>query len=156
MSLLTARICSGIEGFMTIADFTPITAVIGGLLIGASAVLLMATNGRIAGASGTVGRLMAFRPGDMAWRVAFVLGLMIGAAAFAAFSDSPVRIDASIPVLIVGGLLVGFGTGLGNGCTSGHGVCGTARLSARSITATLTFMVVGMATVYVARHVVGG
>jgi uncharacterized membrane protein YedE/YeeE len=141
-------------------DFTPIPALLGGALIGLSASALLFFNGRIAGVSGIVGGLLGPRPsaGDALWRAAFVAGLLAGGLLLAlayprAFSIPPV--DPSI-ALVVAGVLVGFGTRLGNGCTSGHGVCGISRLSRRSLVATATFMATAMATVFVVRHVVGG
>jgi uncharacterized protein len=122
------------------ASFDPLSALIGGALIGLASVLLMLLTGRIAGVSGIAGRLFNPQPGEIAWRLMFLIGLVIGAGAWLVASPAPIRIEASLPVLIVGGLLVGFGTPLGGGCTSGHGVCGIARLSPRSILATLVFM----------------
>jgi uncharacterized protein len=143
---------------MTIENFTPASALIGGMLIGVAASLLLLINGRIAGVSGIAGGLLRADPGERAWRVLFVVGLMAGAGAYGLIAPWPVSIsiDASWPVLIAGGLLVGFGTQLGSGCTSGHGVCGIARLSPRSIVATLVFMLTAAATVFVVRHVIGG
>ena len=136
-------------------SFTPISALAGGLLIGAAAVVLFAANGRIAGISGIVDGALHERDGR-AWRVAFLAGLLIGAG-FAAFLGvaSAASGSARAGTLIVAGLLVGIGTSIGSGCTSGHGVCGIARLSPRSIIATLAFMAAGMLTVYGARHVLG-
>ena len=141
---------------MTIENFTPVSALIGGALIGIAATLLLALNGRIAGVSGVVGRLFDPLPGDVAWRVMFLAGLMLGAGAYGIFQPVSIQITNSILILVVGGLLVGYGTQLGNGCTSGHGVCGIARLSPRSIAATLVFMVSAAITVYIARHMFGG
>jgi uncharacterized membrane protein YedE/YeeE len=141
---------------MTIENFTPVSALIGGGLIGIAATLLLALNGRIAGVSGIVGRLFDPLPGDVAWRVMFLAGLMLGAGAYGIFQPVSIQVTNSILVLVVGGLLVGYGTQLGNGCTSGHGVCGIARLSPRSIVATLMFMASAAITVYLMRHVVGG
>jgi uncharacterized membrane protein YedE/YeeE len=143
---------------MTIENFTPVTALLGGILIGAAASLLLLLNGRIAGISGITGGLLRAGPGDRAWRVLFVLGLLISVSAYRLVGLPPasIRIDASWPALILGGLLVGFGTQLGRGCTSGHGVCGIARLAPRSIAATLVFMLSAAATVFVVRHVVEG
>jgi uncharacterized protein len=133
--------------------FTPWSALAGGLLVGVAAALLLWFNGRIAGISGIVGLLLHPTRGELAWRIAFVAGL-IGApllcALFAALS-SP-RIEAGTPALIVAGLLVGVGTRYGSGCTSGHGVCGLSRLSPRSAVATIAFMAAGFATVFVLRH----
>lgn len=141
---------------MTTENFTPISALLGGALIGLAVTLLLLLNGRIAGVSGIAGALLNSAPGEVAWRVLFLLGLMIGAGAYGLISPVTIRIDASLPVLVLGGLLVGFGTQLGRGCTSGHGVCGIARLSPRSIAATLVFMISAGVTVYLVRHVVGG
>jgi uncharacterized membrane protein YedE/YeeE len=127
-------------------NFTPISSLSGGLLIGLAAALLWVANGRIAGISGIVGNLPSASTRDIAWRAAFLAGLA---------GAPPIRLDATVPVVIAGGLLVGFGTRLGGGCTSGHGVCGLARLSPRSIVATLLFMAAGFITVFVMRHVVG-
>jgi uncharacterized membrane protein YedE/YeeE len=143
---------------MIVENFTPGSALLGGALIGVAATMLLVLNGRIAGVSGIAGGLLRASSGDVAWRLLFLLGLALGAAAYAFVLPQPltIRIDASLPVVVLGGLLVGFGTQLGGGCTSGHGVCGIARLSRRSIVATLVFVVTAAATVYVARHVVGG
>ncbi len=138
------------------AAFTPWASLAGGMLIGAAAGALVLVNGRIAGISGIVGGILEPRVGDLDWRVAFVAGLVAAPLAWALFATLPdARIDASFGVLVLAGVLVGVGTRLGSGCTSGHGVCGLARLSLRSLAATVTFMAVGMATVYVLRHVAG-
>ncbi len=136
-------------------DFTPISASIGGALIGLSAVMLLWTNGRIAGISGILNG--AIRGDDRAWRWWFLGGLIAGCAiwALAGGIDFPEREGFPLSLLIGGGLLVGFGTRLGSGCTSGHGICGIGRLSNRSIIATITFLVCGMITVFVVRHVLG-
>lgn len=134
-------------------------SLLGGVAIGTSAVLLMGALGRIAGISGIAGALVSRPPaGDRGWRLAFVAGLIAGPlllrlAAGAAGIDAPV---VSWPWMAVAGLLVGFGTKLGGGCTSGHGVCGIARLSPRSMLATVVFMLSGFATVFVVRHGLGG
>ena len=139
--------------------FTPWASLSGGLLIGAGVAVLLLLEGRVAGISGIVGGI--FRGtfgefGDAAWRIAFVLGLVAAPLLFASVMALPEsRIDASPPLLALAGLLVGFGSRLGSGCTSGHGVCGLARLSPRSLAATLTFMAAGFATVFVLRHVLG-
>lgn len=138
------------------ASFTPWSAVIGGAIIGVAAALLALVNGRIAGISGIVGGLLRPRSRDVAWRMAFVAGLLAAPLLYASFTALPtVAIDASYPVLVVAGLLVGVGTRYGGGCTSGHGVCGISRLSIRSIAATLLFMMAGFATVFVVRHIIG-
>ena len=137
-------------------NFTPISSLSGGLLIGLAAALLWVANGRIAGISGIVGNLPSASTRDIAGRVAFLIGLIAAPWCYAALAGAPpIRLDATVPVVIAGGLLVGFGTRLGGGCTSGHGVCGLARLSPRSIVATLLFMAAGFITVFVMRHVVG-
>lgn len=139
--------------------FTPWTALAGGVLIGVAAVWLMLANGRIAGISGIVGGLLRPRSGDVGWRLVFVIGLMAAPWVYRTFAVVPeAQIDASFSMLVSAGLLVGFGTRLGSGCTSGHGVCGLSRLSWRSLVATLCFMATGFLTVFVVRHVlhVGG
>jgi hypothetical protein len=138
------------------ASFTPGSAAIGGVIIGIAAAMLVFMNGRIAGISGIVGGLFRPAPGDVAWRLAFVAGLIAAPLLYAIVAAlPPVVIEASYPTLIVAGVLVGIGTRYGAGCTSGHGVCGVSRLSPRSIVATLSFMAAGFATVFVARHVIG-
>ena len=135
-------------------NFTPVSGLIGGLLIGSAAALLLLLNGRISGISGIVGGLLAPKSADGGWRVVFVAGLLLGASVYmlAAGGAIPVRIEASLPVLVVAGLLVGFGSRLGSGCTSGHGLCGIACLSRRSIVATSVFFGVAMLTVFLTRH----
>jgi len=136
-------------------SFTPVSGFLGGMLIGFAAVLLLLANGRIAGVSGIVAGLLTRIRGDVAWRAAFVVGLWLGALIYwiARGELFAVESTASWPVLLLAGLLVGFGTRIGSGCTSGHGVCGIARLSTRSIIATAVFMGTGIATVFVTRHV---
>ncbi len=141
---------------MTIAwnVFTPWSALAGGGLIGLAAAMLVLLNGRIAGISGVIGGLFKPVKGDVAWRGAFVLGLVVAPTAYALAAKLPVlRIDATFGALIAAGLLVGVGTRYGSGCTSGHGVCGLARLSPRSMLATVTFMAAGAATVFATRHI---
>lgn len=136
-----------------------IAAIAGGVLIGLAAVLLMAAAGRIAGVSGIVARLLPPYSDDQAVaRLAFLVGLLLAPLlyAFASGNAVPIDIAASTPVLVAAGLLVGFGAVRGGGCTSGHGVCGIARLSPRSLLATGTFMATGIATVFIVRHVIGG
>ena len=140
-------------------EFTPLSATLGGVLIGFSAVLLMAMIGRIAGISGIVGALLLPRPAaDWGWRLAFVIGLIAGPLVLALVSGAPAPIQFPMgpAVMAVAGFLVGVGSMLGNGCTSGHGVCGLARLSARSLVATASFMVAAIVVVFIARHVIGG
>ena len=138
---------------------TPLMAIGGGLLIGTAAALLLLLTGRVAGVSGMVATATRMGAGGTPWSqaTAFLVGLPIGAALIALLVRTPeVIVTSSVPLLIVAGLLVGFGTRLGNGCTSGHGVCGMARLSPRSIAATATFMASAAATVFILRHVIGG
>ena len=139
------------------ANFTPISAAIGGALIGLSAVFLMMLNGRIAGVTGVFAGLIDPAGSDRAWRATFLAGLIaapLSAALFALPLPLP-QMPASLTVVAVGGLLVGFGTRLSNGCTSGHGVCGIARLSPRSIVATAIFMAAAIVIVALTRHVFG-
>jgi uncharacterized membrane protein YedE/YeeE len=137
-------------------NFTPWAALAGGLLIGLSAALFLLFSGRIAGISGILGGLLAPVRGDVAWRLAFLLGLIGSPLVYAQFAALPaVRAEAGYPTLIVAGLLVGLGTRYGAGCTSGHGVCGLARRSPRSMVATAAFMAAGFVTVYVVRHLLG-
>ncbi|CAM3643260.1 YeeE/YedE family protein [Polaromonas hydrogenivorans] len=133
--------------------FTPWPALAGGALIGLAAALFLLLNGRIAGISGVLGGLLKPVKGDIAWRAAFVLGLVGAPLVYGLFQRLPVpQIDADYAALIAAGLLVGVGTRYGSGCTSGHGVCGLARLSPRSLVATACFMAAGFATVFVIRH----
>ncbi|MEY3200500.1 MAG: hypothetical protein RIR70_50 [Pseudomonadota bacterium] len=136
------------------AQFTPLPAFAGGLLIGLASALLVLFLGRIAGISGIIGGFLGTaRAGDRGWRIAFILGLMAAPGAYQLFAAlPPIEVAASTPLLIVAGLLVGLGTRYGAGCTSGHGVCGLSRLSARSLVATLCFMASGFATMYLIRH----
>ena len=134
--------------------FTPWSALAGGVLIGLAAALLILLNGRVAGISGMLGGLLRPTPGDAAWRALFLLGVVLAPLVYAAVRPLPdLRIEAGTGTLVVAGLLVGIGTRYGSGCTSGHGVCGMARLSPRSIAATCVFMLVGFATVFLLRHV---
>jgi len=138
-------------------DFTPVSSLLGGFLIGAAAALMLLANGRIAGISGIVGGLLRGERNETGWRALFVAGLLAGGLVLQLVA--PASIGPSVvgfPLLIVAGLMVGFGTQLGSGCTSGHGVCGVARLSPRSLVATATFMLAGAAMTYVVRHLLGG
>lgn len=136
-------------------NFTPWTALAGGALIGLAASMLILLNGRIAGISGILGGLLRPGPGEIAWRAAFLIGLVAAPWLYAVAAPLPaVRMDVSDSMLIAAGLLVGLGTRYGAGCTSGHGVCGLSRLSPRSLAATLAFMAAGFATVYVVRHLI--
>jgi uncharacterized protein len=139
------------------ANFTPISAAIGGALIGLSAVLLILLNGRIAGVTGIFAGLIEPASGDRAWRAAFIAGLIaapLSAPLFGYVVPIP-QMPANLLIVVAGGLLVGFGTRVSNGCTSGHGVCGIARLSPRSITATAIFMTAAIVVVALMRHVSG-
>ena len=139
-------------------NFTPVSALVGGLLIGLSTSLLLWLNGRIAGISGVLGGLLWPGSGDRAWRWLFLAGLVLGGGGnyLVTGTTAPVRLGFPVPLLQLAGFLTGFGTARANGCTSGHGVCGLARLSLRSLVATATFLSVAIATTYVVRHVVGG
>jgi uncharacterized membrane protein YedE/YeeE len=133
--------------------FTPWSALAGGVMIGIAAAMFVLLNGRIAGISGIVGGLLNPIPGDAAWRVSFVVGLVGAPLVYQQFAVTPpLQIDAGYGALVVAGLLVGLGTRYGSGCTSGHGVCGLSRLSVRSLAATAAFMGAGFATVFVLRH----
>jgi uncharacterized membrane protein YedE/YeeE len=135
--------------------FTPLLALAGGLLIGVAAAMFVLFNGRIAGISGVLGGLLRPVKGDVAWRVAFIGGLVAAPVLFMLFGGQTGRIDAGFGALVAAGLLVGVGTRYAAGCTSGHGVCGLSRLSPRSLVATLSFMGAGFATVFVVRHLLG-
>lgn len=140
-------------------DFTPWPAAVGGLLIGLSAVILLRTTGHIAGISGILSRLWPpYEDRDLAIRLSFLAGIAAAPLMFSAATGTaiPLSVTGNVGLLAVGGFLVGYGAVRGGGCTSGHGVCGIARLSPRSIVATLVFMGVAGVTVYVARHIVGG
>ena len=137
------------------SNFTPWASLAGGMLIGLSAAVFVLFNGRIAGIGGILGGLLEWPKGDIAWRVAFLAGLIGAPLAYGAVLTLPeVRIDADFPTLIIAGLLVGVGTRYGSGCTSGHGVCGLSRMSPRSLVATVAFMLAGFATVFVVRHLI--
>jgi uncharacterized membrane protein YedE/YeeE len=138
-------------------NFTPASALIGGLMIGASAALFLVLNGRIAGISGILGGLLHPARSEIGWRLAFLGGLFVAPLVYVAVGGvlPPVDLDASLPLLVVAGLIVGFGTRLGAGCTSGHGVCGIGRGSPRSLAATAVFMATAIATVFVTRHLLG-
>lgn len=136
--------------------FTPWASLAGGILLGLAAAALVLLNGRVLGISGILGGLLRPRGGDLAWRFAFLLGLLAAPVLYmAALGPIAARIEAGWGTLVVAGLLVGLGTSYASGCTSGHGVCGLSRLSPRSLVATLTFMAAGFATVFVVRHLIG-
>ena len=130
------------------------TALAGGVLIGLSATLLLWLNGRVAGVSGIIGGVVFRDRGDVAWRAAFLVGLVLAAGLYMALVPGAPQPRAGFPplALVAAGLLVGFGTSMGNGCTSGHGVCGIGRLSTRSIVAVVTFMATAVATTFVVHH----
>jgi uncharacterized membrane protein YedE/YeeE len=138
------------------AHFAPASALAGGALIGLAATILILGAGRIMGAAGILGGALATRPDDTGWRLSLIAGLLLAPTVMTliGLADRP-HFDASWVVLIVSGLLVGFGTRLASGCTSGHGICGIARLSPRSLVGTALFMAAGFATVFIARHVIG-
>ncbi|MCR9255722.1 MAG: YeeE/YedE thiosulfate transporter family protein [Alphaproteobacteria bacterium] len=140
-------------------EFTPLISLAGGLMIGTAAVLLMALKGRIAGATGILtGAVFADGWAERSWRIAFLAGVLSAPIVYLLLFGEAVAIQVPVPLiaLVLGGIIVGMGVNWANGCTSGHGVCGMARFSLRSIVATMTFMVVTIATVFVVRHVIGG
>lgn len=135
------------------AHFTPGSAAIGGVLIGLAVAILLIFNGRIAGISGILAGVLKPTKGDTAWKLAFIVGILVAPLLFITFVYTPeVTIATSTPLLIAAGLLVGFGTRLGSGCTSGHGICGMARFSRRSMVAVVVFMLVAFITVAVINH----
>ena len=140
------------------ANFTPLSAAIGGALIGLAAVMLMLLAGRVAGISGIAAGVLGVGAIDRGWRIAFIAGLILAPAAtmLAGYAVPVPEMPASWVLIVAAGLLVGFGARLGGGCTSGHGVCGIARLSKRSIAATVIFMGTAVVTVALMRHVIGG
>ena len=134
--------------------FTPWLSLGGGIVLGLAAALFVLVNGRILGISGIIGGLLRPRAGDVAWRLAFLLGLLAAPWVYLAIAEPvPPRIDAGWGVVVLAGLMVGIGTRYGAGCTSGHGVCGLSRMSPRSLVATVAFMGAGFATVFLIRHV---
>jgi uncharacterized protein len=142
----------------TMESFTPIASTIGGLMIGVAAAGLLLFHGRIAGISGIAGGIFRREPGDISWRLMFIVGLFTAGAVWSQFFplDYAVEIERSTVALIVAGLTVGIGTQVGSGCTSGHGVCGIGRLSKRSTVATVSFMVTAAITIFVVNEVLGG
>lgn|SRR5690606_19656748 len=141
------------------AEFTPVASLFGGALIGVAAVLLMAFHGRIAGMTGILSGLLPPFSNDWTWRAAFIAGAIAAPALIIAIAGEPViPFESAVPApwLVIGGLIVGIGVYFGSGCTSGHGVCGLARVSPRSIAATLTFMASTALTVFIVRHLLGG
>ena len=144
-------------GRVAVENFTPLSAVIGGGLIGIAVALLFVLNGRLAGVSGIVAALLPPAKGETSWRILFLAGLVIGTVMYIAVAGDTYEVTFSLswPFIVIGGLLTGLGTRIGGGCTSGHGVCGIGRLSQRSIVATMTFMVFGGLTVFAVRHLMG-
>jgi uncharacterized protein len=142
---------------LILENFTPVSAFSGGILIGLAATLLLLFNGRIAGISGMMSGLIKAPRIELYWRLVFLIGIVLGAFIFHLIMPDFYHPRANFPLwlLVLGGFMVGFGTRMGNGCTSGHAVCGIARLSLRSIVATATFMLSGFITVYVVRHLIG-
>ncbi len=144
---------------MEIVNFTPVSAFIGGALIGLSAALLLLMHGRIAGISGIVGGSVLPKRGDLDWRLVFIAGLILGGVIYQVSGLGPgvahIQAVVGTPALIAAGLLVGIGTTIGSGCTSGHGICGLARGSSRSLVATLSFMASALVTVFIVRHIIG-
>jgi uncharacterized membrane protein YedE/YeeE len=137
--------------------FTPVASLLGGMLIGVSAVLLMALHGRVAGLTGILSGIIIPLAPDWQWRAAFVAGAIAAPLTWlVAGAEIPFAVPASIPMLIFGGFIVGIGVTFGNGCPSGHGICGIARLSSRSLVAVAAFMTTAFVTVYVVRHIFGG
>jgi len=138
-------------------EFTPVTSLLGGSLIGLAAVLLMALHGRVMGVTGILSGILPPIASDWAWRAAFLVGAILAPALIIALTSRAIAFDTplSLGAQIVGGLVVGIGAALGSGCTSGHGVCGLARFSPRSLAATITFMATALVTVFVIRHMLG-
>lgn len=137
------------------SSFTPWSSLIGGLILGFSTFLFILVNGRIAGISGILGGLLQPTKNDTWWRIAFIAGLMMAPWIYRLFASLPtIQITTNYAVLVLAGVLVGFGTRLGSGCTSGHGICGLSRLSPRSLAATGAFMAAGFITVFIVRHVI--
>lgn len=141
----------------TLENFTPFSALLGGALIGLSVSLLLFLNGRMAGISGIMNGLFSAPRKEEVWRGLFLVGLVIGAVLFQLLTNNSLQLRHGYPILliIIGGFLVGVGTRMGSGCTSGHGICGIANFSVRSITATITFMLSGMVTVFILKHILG-
>lgn len=138
-------------------NFTPYSATAGGMLIGISVSLLLLMNGRIAGISGILNGALYARKTERLWRLVFLLGLILGGLIFQLYMPNVnvPRLNYPVALLVIGGFLVGFGTRMANGCTSGHGVCGLARFSVRSLTASITFIASGMLAVFFVRHLLG-
>ena len=137
-------------------NFTPLASLLGGLLSGLSVAVMILINGRVAGISGILGSISGAHKADVVWRVAFIAGLVVSPFVYMLFSQPPaVKLEVSSLQIVIAGLLVGLGSRFGSGCTSGHGVCGIARLSPRSIVATLVFIGAGIVTVFINHHLGG-
>ncbi|WP_233144540.1 YeeE/YedE family protein [Methyloprofundus sedimenti] len=141
----------------SLENFTPVSALSGGALIGLSVSLLLLFNGRMAGISGIMNGMFSAPKKEEIWRGLFLMGLILGAFIFQLLTNNSLQLRLGYPILLIilGGFLVGFGTRMGNGCTSGHGICGIATFSLRSIAATITFMLSGMITVFILKHLLG-
>jgi uncharacterized membrane protein YedE/YeeE len=139
-------------------EFTPLNGLLGGIMIGIASVMMLWGAGRITGISGIFGGLLTPAQGDVAWRTAFIAGLVVGGLLWPLFTGEPlpINLQTSWPMMLVAGVLVGFGTRLGSGCTSGHGVCGIGRFSPRSLVAVIIFMVAAAVTTYIKRHIISG
>lgn len=139
-------------------DFTPGSGFAGGILIGIASVVMLWGTGRMTGISGIFGRLLTPAQGEFGWRLTFIAGLISGGIFWMLITGKPLPVDLQVswPLMLLAGFLVGLGTRLGGGCTSGHGICGIARLSARSFVAVITFMLAAFITTYVSRHLLGG
>ncbi|HCL4246237.1 YeeE/YedE family protein [Pseudomonas aeruginosa] len=139
-------------------EFIPVSGLVGGMLIGVASVLMLWGTGRIAGISGIFGGLLTPARGDIAWRAFFVAGMLLGGLLWPLISGEPlpVELQVSWPLMLLAGVLVGFGTRLGSGCTSGHGVCGIGRLAPRSMVATAVFMASAFLTTFIIHHILGG
>ncbi len=138
-------------------EFTPYSGLAGGMLIGAASVLMLWGTGRIAGISGIYGGLLTPVQGDVAWRAFFIVGILLGGLMWPLITGQPLPVNLQVgwPVMLLAGLLVGFGTRLGSGCTSGHGVCGIGRLAPRSMVATVVFLASAFLTTFITRHLLG-
>lgn len=138
-------------------NFTPLSALAGGLMIGVGAAILLLAGGRMAGVSGIISGMLKSSLDDLLWRACFVAGLLAGAGAYAVFAPDKfiVQFDATAGTIAAAGLMVGYGTQLGHGCTSGHGICGIGRLSLRSVVATALFVASAMSIVFMTRHMMG-
>lgn len=140
------------------SEFTPVSALVGGFLLGAAGLVLLFSNGRVAGISGIFGGVLGFKKGDTLWRVVFIAGLLVGGVILTFAYPETLRFElkSSAPTVMLAGLLVGIGSRMGSGCTSGHGICGVGRISPRSIIAVVTFMATGIAAAVAVHLIFGG